>query len=137
MNFRVLAAAALLCASSAFGATASDLIRDLRNPVLGPPVAVNNVTLNLGHLRLTLASGSAAKLMAAGEPAGFFFKGAGRFEYTAEATEMPVVTRNVKSDSHATLADATISEDVTEAMVMLAGASSPDLGTSAGGGFAR
>jgi hypothetical protein len=133
MNFRVLAALALLCASSAFGAAASDLIRDLRNPVLGPPVAVNNVTLNIGHLRLTLASGSAGKLTAAGEPAGFFFKGAGRFEYTAEAMEMPVVTRNVKSDSHASISGATISEDITDALVMLAGVDAPDLGSSAGG----
>ena len=108
MNFRVLAAFAALCATSAFGANASDLLRDLRTPSLGAPAAVNNVTLTVGHLKLTLASGSAAKLTAAGEPVGLFFKGAGRFEYTAEATEMPVVTRNVKTDSHAVLAGATV-----------------------------
>jgi hypothetical protein len=133
MNFRVLAAFALLCASSAFAATESDLLRDLRAPVLGTPLAVNNVTLNVGHLRLTLASGSAAKITAAGEPVGLFFKGTGRLEYTAEATELPVVTRNVKTDSHATLTGATISEDITDALVMLAGAPTPDLGSAAGG----
>ncbi len=133
MNFRALAAFAALSATSAFGANASDLLRDLRTPSLGAPVAVNNVTLSVGHLKLTLASGSAAKLTAAGEPVGLFFKGAGRFEYTAEATEMPVVTRNVKTDSHAVLAGATISEDVTEALVMLAGTDAPDLGSAAGG----
>jgi hypothetical protein len=130
MNLRVLAVVAVVCVVSAFEANGADLLSDLRSPSLGAPVAVNNVTLTIGHLKLTMTSGSAAKLSAAGEPVGFFFKGAGRFEYVAEATEMPVVTRNVKSDSHATLTGATISEEVTEAMVMLAGATSPDLGTS-------
>jgi len=132
MNFRVLAAVALLCASSVFGAPAGDLIRDLRTPALGAPVVVSNVTLNVGHLRLTLASGSAAKLTAAGEPVGFFFKGSGRLEYTAEATELPLVTRNVKTESHATLTGATISEDISDVLVMLAGSDGPDLGSAAG-----
>ncbi len=133
MNLRVPAAIAVLCFVSAFEASAADLLSDLRTPSLGAPVTVNNVALTIGHLKLTMASGSAAKLSAGGEPVGFFFKGAGRFEYVAEATEMPVVTRNVKSDSHATLAGSTISEDVTEAMVLLAGAASPDLGMSPAG----
>jgi len=132
MNVRVFAALVLLCASSAFAATESDLLRELRTPVLAAPVTVSNVTLNVGHLRLTLASGSAAKLTAAGEAVGFFFKGTGRFEYVAEATEMPVVTRNVKTDSHATLTGATINGDVIEALVLLA-AAAPDLGTSPAG----
>src|ERR1700686_63845 len=107
MNVRVLAALVLLCASSSFGANAAALVRDLRSPSLGPGVAVSNLALNVGHLRLTLATGSAARLTAAGEQVGFFFKGTGRFEYTAEATEMPIVTRNVKTDSHAILTGAT------------------------------
>lgn len=133
MNVRVLAALVLLCASSAFGASAADLVRDLRSPALGPPVAVSNLVLNVGHLRLTLATGSAARLTAAGEQVGFFFKGTGRFEYTAEATEMPIVTRNVKTDSHAILSGATISGDITEALVLLAGADAPDMGSTAVG----
>jgi hypothetical protein len=130
MNLRGLAAIAVLCFVSAFEASAADLLSDLRTPSPGAPVVVNNVTFTTGHLKLTMASGSAATLTAAGEPAGFFFKGAGRFEYVAEATEMPLVTRNVKSDSHAILADSTISEDVTEAMVLLAGAAAPGFGGS-------
>jgi hypothetical protein len=133
MNVRVLAALAVLCVPSLFAATDADLLRDLRTPSLGSPVAVNNVTVAFGHLKLTLASGSAAKISASGEPVGFFFKGTGRFEYLAEATEMPVVTRNVKSDSHAVLTGNTISADVTETLVMLAGAPGPDLGTATGG----
>ncbi|MEA2239580.1 MAG: hypothetical protein QOC81_4304 [Thermoanaerobaculia bacterium] len=133
MNIRILAALAVLCGSSLFGATDADLLRDLRTPSLGSPVAVNNVTVTFGHLKLTLASGSAAKLSATGEPVGFFFKGTGRFEYVAEATEMPVVTRNVKTDSHTTLTGNTISGEVTEALVMFAGTAGPDLGTAPGG----
>jgi hypothetical protein len=117
---------------SAFAATSADLIRDLRTPSLGAPVTVNNVVLNIGHLRLTLTSGLAAKVSAGDEPAGFFFKGAGHLEYTAEATEMPLVARNVKTDSHATLNGSTITEDVAEAFVMLAGTAAPDLGSAAG-----
>lgn len=132
MKRLVLAALAVTFASSAFAANPVDLMRDLRAPVLGTPVAVSNVTLSIGHLRLTLAGGSAAKLTAAGEPLGLFFKGTGRLDYTAEATEMPVVARNVKSDSHANLSGATISSDVVEALVMLAGDSVPDLGAAAG-----
>ena len=80
MKLRVLAAIAVLCLVSAFEASGADLLNDLRTPSLGAPVTVNNVTLTIGHLKLTMASGSAAKLSAAGEPVGFFFKGAGRCE---------------------------------------------------------
>jgi hypothetical protein len=133
MNVRVLAALAVLCVPSLFGATGAELLRDLRTPSFASPVAVNNVTVAFGHLKLTLASGSASKLSAAGEPVGFFFTGTGRFEYVAEGTEMPVVTRNVKSDSHASLTGNTISAEVTEALVMFTGTPGPDLGTATGG----
>ncbi len=133
MIARLLAALAALCAFSAFGATDAELLRALRTPLLGAPMAVTNVPLSVGHFRLTLATGSAATLTAAGQPVGLFFKGSGRFEYTAEATEMPVVTRNVKTDSHAMLSGATISEDVSEVLVMMAGAPAPELGATAAG----
>jgi hypothetical protein len=110
-NLPLLFTTLVLCLPvSLLAAAPGDLMHDLSAPSLGEPVAVNNATLNVGHLRLTLASGSAGKLTAAGEPIGFFFKGTGRFEYTAEATEMPVVTRNVKTDSHATLSGSTITK---------------------------
>jgi len=132
MKTRVLAALAALCVPSAFAATGADLLRDLRAPSLGAPVTVSNVNVTVGHFHLTLTSGSAAKLTATGEPVGFFFKGNGRFEYTAEATEMPIVSRNVKTDSHATLTGSTISEDIVEVLVMLAGTAAPDLGSATG-----
>jgi hypothetical protein len=129
---RILFTTLVLCLPvSAFAADAADLLRDLHRPSPGAAIAVNNVNLTVGHLHLTLASGSAAKLAAAGEPVGFFFKGNGRIEYTAEATEMPIVTRNVKTDSHATLAGSTITADVVEALVILAGTAVPDLGSGA------
>jgi hypothetical protein len=132
-TLRILFTTLVLCLPvSVFAADAADLLRDLHRPLLGAAVAVNNVNLTVGHLHLTLASGSAAKLTAAGEPAGFFFKGNGRFEYAAETTEMPIVTRNVKTDSHATLTGSTISEDVVEVLVILAGTALPDLGNAAG-----
>jgi hypothetical protein len=132
-NLRLLFTTLVLCLPvSLFGATSADLIRDLHAPSLGAPLAINNVNLTIGHLRLTLTSGSVARVSAGNEPVGFFFKGAGRFEYTAEATEMPLVARNVKTDSHATLTGSTITEDVGEAFVMLAGTAAPDFGSAPG-----
>src|SRR2546423_147396 len=98
---------------SAFAAAnPADVLRDLRTPLLGKPATVSNVAINIGHLKLTLASGSAAKLAAAGETVGLFFQGTGSFEYVAEATELPLVARNVKSDSKAKLSGAAIRDEV-------------------------
>jgi hypothetical protein len=112
----------------AMAATPADVVRDLRAPLLGGAAPVSNVVVSIGHMKLTLASGSAAKLSAAGEPAGLFFKGNGSFEYTAEATELPLVARNVKTDSKAKLNGATISDDVAEVLIVAAGETLPAIG---------
>jgi hypothetical protein len=102
-------------------------------PSIGGAAPVNNLTMSVGHLKLNLASGSAAKL--AGTD-GFFFKGSGSFEYVAESTELPLVARNVKSDSKAKLSGATISDDVAEVLVMSAGETLPAIGESGGAALA-
>lgn len=111
---------------------ASSSLADLRTPVLSGAAPVSNAVLSIGHLKLTLSSGSAAKVTAGGEPLGIFFKGSGAFEYTAEGTELPLVARNVKSDSKAKLSGATISDDVVEVLVYSAGAELPPIGDSGG-----
>jgi hypothetical protein len=115
-----LALGALVCASAqfSFAASPADLLRNLRAPSLAAPAAVNNVVVNVGHLKLTLASGSAAKVNAGSDTIGVYFKGSGSFEYVAEATEMPVVTRNVKSDAHVKLTGNTISDEFTEVLLL-------------------
>src|SRR4051794_32599154 len=117
MSKRALLLISLFVCSTALAASPSDVFRDLGSPTLGAPAAVSNVAVNIGHLKLSLASGSAARLTAGGDPVGIFFKGTGSFEYVAEATELPLVTRNVKSDSKAKLNGATISDEISEVLI--------------------
>jgi len=132
----LLATLAVCSAAAAFGAAPADLLRDLRTPTLGTPGAVSNVAVTIGHLKLNLASGSAAKLMAGTEPVGLFFKGSGTFEYVAEATELPLVTRNVKSDSKAKINGATISDEIAEVLILSAGEAMPAIAESGGAALA-
>src|SRR5438132_1649026 len=126
MKSRRLLALALVClAVPAIASTPADVFRDLRAPSLGGAAPVSNITISLGHMKLNLASGSAAKLTAAGEQVGLFFKGHGSFEYVAEATELPLVTRNVKTDSNAKQSGATIGDDIAEVLILNAGETLP------------
>ena len=138
MPKRALLFATLFVCSAVSGvaATPADVLRDLRTPALGAPGAVSNVAVRIGHLKLTLASGSAAKLTAGGEPVGLFFKGTGSFEYIAEATEMPIVARNVKSDSKAKIDGATISDEISEVLILSAGEPLPAIGETGGAALA-
>jgi hypothetical protein len=120
----------------AFAAAPADVMRDLRTPSLGGAAAVSNVAITIGHLKLSLAAGSAAKLLAGGEPVGLFFKGTGSFEYVAEATELPLVVRNVKTDSKAKVSGATISDDLAEVLIFSAGEALPTVGDSGGAALA-
>src|SRR5207244_2785942 len=71
-----------------------------------------------------------------GEAVGIFFKGNGTFEYVAEATELPLVARNVKTDSKARLNGAAISDEVAEVMILSAGDALPAIGDGGGGALA-
>jgi hypothetical protein len=135
---KALAAALVFaCASSVLAASPGDLLRDLRAPNLGAPTSVSGATISIGRLRLNLGAGSAAKLTAGGEAIGLFFKGSGSFQYTAaEPTELPIVARNVKSDSHVKLSGNVISDEITEVMVMLAGEALPAVGEPGGASLA-
>jgi hypothetical protein len=133
-----LVLSALVCAYAqfSFAASPADVMRNLRAPTLAAPAAVNNVVVNIGHLKLTLASGSAAKVNAGSDTIGVYFKGSGSFEYVAEATEMPVVTRNVKSDAHVKLAGNTISDEITEVLLLGTADVLPAVGESGGASLA-
>jgi Peptidase family M1 domain len=133
----LLFATLVVCLSlSAFAAGPADFVRDLRTPTLGTPAEVSNLAITVGHMKLKLTAGSAAKITAGGETAGFFFRGSGAFEYVAEATEMPVVTRNVKSDSKVKLSGATISDEVTEVLLFSVGEPLPAMDNSGGAALA-
>ena len=98
-----------LCAFSLVAATSVD-----------PAVAVQNLTLTSGRLRVTIASGSAAKLKNGAETVGVFVKGSGTFQYvTTDPVEFALAKTNLKmAKSKATVTgddkSLTISGNVSE-----------------------
>lgn len=86
MRSPALALLVCLCALPLFAATTID-----------PAVTVQNVTLTSGHLRVTIAGGSAAKLKSGDETIGVFVKGSGTFQYvTNDPVEFAVAKTNLK-----------------------------------------
>jgi hypothetical protein len=77
--------------------TVSSLVRLYERPELGAPKIVSGVVFTSGHMRITMKNGVAAPLTAGGEPAGFFFRGAGEYEYvSADPVEAAVLSTNAK-----------------------------------------
>jgi hypothetical protein len=99
MHRRLLTAvASLLLCVSAFGAeTVAGLAEQYDAPKVGAAVAARNLTFESGHLKITLADGTAAPVMAGTETLGLYFKGAGSFEYlSADPAEAAIMATNVK-----------------------------------------
>lgn len=94
----IAAAASLLLSVSAFGAeTVAGLAEQFGAQKVGPAVAARNLTFESGHLKITLADGTAAPVMAGSETLGLYFKGAGSLEYTsADPAEAAVMNTNLK-----------------------------------------
>ncbi|HYH06977.1 MAG TPA: hypothetical protein VEK11_07940 [Thermoanaerobaculia bacterium] len=55
--------------------TAAGLVETYDHPTLGKSSPVSNVTVEIGHMKITLGSGSAAPVMAGDEQLGIYFKG--------------------------------------------------------------
>jgi len=72
-----------------------------KNPRLAAEAAtVSGATFTVGHMKIDLASGSASSIFAGSDRVGIFFKGKGSFRYeTVEATELPIVSYNVRKAS--------------------------------------
>jgi hypothetical protein len=89
----------LLCLPvSAAQLTVAGLAETYDHPTIGKAAPVNGLTFESGHMKITLAQGSAAPVMAGDETIGLFFKGSGRFEYRSEdPTEAAVMTTNLKN----------------------------------------
>jgi hypothetical protein len=130
---------ALLClsipsfAASRFGA----LVDGYQNLKAGPSSAVSNVSFSIGHMKLNLASGTASPVVVAGQPVAIFFTGDGTFIYTSEdPVERPIVTHNVKVDSHLKLdadgKNAVISGPVSEVMLYAGGVALPQIAAGSG-----
>jgi hypothetical protein len=136
---RFFLATALLClsipsfAASRFGA----LVEGYQNLKAGPSSAVSNVSFSIGHMKLNLASGTASPVVVAGQPVAIFFTGDGTFTYTSEdPVERPIVTHNVKVDSHLKLdadgKNAVISGPISEVMLYAGGVALPQIAAGSG-----
>jgi hypothetical protein len=137
---KLLLAATLLSAAPLFAAAGDDvaaLHSAYEKPTLGASKTVSNVGFTSGHLKVTLAQGSAAPVMAGEETIGIFFRGKGQFEYvTDDPAETAVVTSNVRKGTRLGVEKAAnglvIRDGFEEAFFRVSGRDLPALGDSAG-----
>jgi hypothetical protein len=133
MKIRVFVALAVVCtATGAFASSFSDFVKAADHLELGQAKAAENVSLSIGHLKLTLVSGSAAPVLAGNEPVGLYFSGKGTLDYeTTETAELPLVAHNVRAIAHVKItADAThaiLSGDFTDALIVAGVVAMPQL----------
>lgn len=143
MKLRFAAAAAALCltmpllAASRFGA----LIEAYDNLQTGAAAPVSNLQYTVGHMKLTLASGTAAPVMAGQEVVGTFFKGNGSFVYTSvDPVEAPVMKFNIRKESNleagASGTSTTASGTISELLILASGQPLPELAAGSGEGLA-
>ncbi|HEY0593622.1 MAG TPA: M1 family aminopeptidase [Thermoanaerobaculia bacterium] len=94
----LLACALVAVALPAFSApTVAGLVEKYGALHLGDAFTVQNLPLKSGHLDVTLASGTLAKVMAGDETVGLFFNGRGTYAYTsAEPVEQPLLETNLR-----------------------------------------
>jgi len=131
-------AAVLVVCLPVHAARFTDLLNGYRNLQLGDSAPVSQLTYSIGHMKVTLSSGAASRVMAGKEVAGLFFKGSGSFEYrSAEPVEAPVLAFNAKRQSHLAMktdeSGTTLGGTFTELLLMGAGDAIPEV-TGSGGG---
>ena len=98
MRFAVRFLLAVCLSVPAFAAaTVTDLIQKNKGLTLGEAKSVNGFKVSVGHLTITLASGTVAKVMAGDQQAGLFLSGSGTFTYeTVNKDELTAVRYNAK-----------------------------------------
>jgi peptidase M1-like protein len=125
----LLVSMALVCvfASAAQSASLPEFVSAAKKLTVASDVSpVKDVAFTVGHLKLKLASGSAARVLAGSEPVGIFFKGSGSFEYElAEPTEIPAVRSNVKAESHFAMNGTVLSEPFDDVFIAASGVALP------------
>lgn len=100
-RFALLFTAVLFLASTVTHAAAPQAVQDFTALTLDSKgVSVSSLTINEGHISITLTSGSAAVVKAADKPAGIFFTGRGSLEYrSTDADEFPSMAYTLKKGS--------------------------------------
>jgi hypothetical protein len=135
MRISVFLSLALACVV-ARGASLPAFIENADHLRLGDAKSVDHTGFSIGHLKLTMTSGSAAPLFAGSEQIGFFFSGKGSLEYeTTETAEFPVVTHNVRAVAHLKMTPEAsrivLSDDFSDVLIVAGGVQMPAL-TGAG-----
>jgi hypothetical protein len=116
---RVLLGAAAVCAIAAGPADVSAWAAAYDKPKLGAAVDAAGRQLTWGHVTLTLTSGQLHAVLVGGEPAGIYFKGAGRVRYVStDALESPIYRRNAeRTSAYRVDASGAIEDTMSEALV--------------------
>jgi hypothetical protein len=144
MKIRLSLPLALACLSTVAFATdpLTDSVNAANHLQIGDAAAVNGVPISIGHMKINLISGSAARVLAGTEPVGIFFRGNGVFEYeTTDTAEFPVVSHNVRAIAHlkmvADAAHTVLSDSFTDLVLVGSGITIPVLSGSGGGALAE
>jgi len=124
----------LLSSFAAADETAPQLVARYDSLTLGAPVAVSNMTISSGSMKLTLNNGNAAPVKAGEEVIGFFFKGDGVFDYSAnDAVELPIMQTNLRNTkSAAAVANGVLHGTFSEALIAAQNVKLPALEGAAG-----
>ena len=136
---RTLLFAAFICFSLPLTAAPRfpALVEGYQHPKADPSSTISNLSFSIGHLKMSFASGTASPVVVAGQQVAIFFTGDGTFTYTSDdPVERPIVTHNVKVDSHLKLeADAksaVISGPVNEVLLYAGGVALPQIAAGSG-----
>lgn len=93
----LLVATALVASPLLHADTLKDTIAAYDGMTLGQATAITDVKLTSGHMTFTLASGTAAPVVAGNETIGLFFSGKGSYEYVSnDPAEAAILKTNVK-----------------------------------------
>ena len=129
---RCLSVVAVLLFNASLHADVASRVKEFESLAAAPEVAtVSGVSYSIGHLKVDLASGRAAYVLAGKERVGLYFRGNGTYRYEAEASELPIVTANVrKSDQK--IDGSTVSGKFDEILLLARGSALPALSGSGG-----
>jgi hypothetical protein len=135
---RVIMAALLFCAAlPTFAANRfGEIVEAFSSLQAGPAAPVNNVTFNIGHMKMTLKSGTAAPIRAAGDVVAIYFKGDGTMEYeSADPIEQPILKHNSRGQNVTVTAQgngAKVTGSINEMILYAAGVPLPKLAEGGG-----
>jgi Peptidase family M1 domain len=134
MTRMAAAAGLLLLCSAALAQDATALLNRYEHLTLGAPVAVSNLSIANGAMKISLAEGQAAPVKAGDEVIGLFFKGSGSFDYAADAVELPIAKTNLRNTkSKVTVSGSTIHVNFNDALIAAKNVKLPELTGAAGG----